>query len=299
MVNTQPEKALCCVYLVNLYYKDRLENPLLHAGATPFAEHLSSISLNIIFMIKILLNRFYFFLGTFLFVGISFFLISANSKPLTINLAKEVRIDSPTVNLSTSITIYDSLHLDQLGLSKDAFNKAIKGVTYYSKEGKLNNENIVSIVDFSLPSNKKRLFVIDLKNYKLLFNTYVAHGRNSGKDVANEFSNDNSSYKSSLGFYITKDTYDGKHGYSLKLDGQEKGINDNALSRGIVMHSAWYVAESIVKSQGFIGRSQGCPALPESEYKPIISQIKGGTCLFLYSPDNKYALHSDVLKSVS
>lgn len=248
-------------------------------------------------MIKILLNRFYLFLATFLLVGISFMLISANSKPVNAITVTNAKVDSSII-VSASTSLYDSLHLDQLGLSKDAYQKAVKGVSYFSKEGKLTNEGIVSIVDFSLPSSKKRLFVIDLKNYKLLFNTYVAHGRNSGKDVANQFSNDNSSYKSSLGFYITKDTYDGKHGYSLKLDGQEKGINDNALSRGIVMHSAWYVDESIVKSQGFIGRSQGCPALPESEYKPIISQIKGGTCLFLYSPDNNYAQHSDVLKSI-
>ena len=249
-------------------------------------------------MIKILLTRFYFLMASFIIIVSSLFFISANTRPdLIVGNAKS--FETPIISKEISLDVYDSLKLEKLGLSRDAYIKAIKGLNYYTKGGKIHNQNIISIVDFSLSSNKKRLFVLDLKNFKLLFNTYVAHGRNSGKDMANDFSNDNSSYKSSLGFYITKDTYEGKHGYSLKLDGQEKGINDNALTRGIVMHSAWYVDESIVRSQGYIGRSQGCPALPSSEYKPIISQIKDGTCLFLYSPNNNYALHSNVLKEDS
>lgn len=250
-------------------------------------------------MIKILLNKFYVLLGSFLIVGISVIMLSATLKPADIIMANVVKNKAPFSSQTEVVSVFDSLKLDKLGLSKDAFNKAVKGVSFLAKAGKVTNQNIVSIVDFSLASNKKRLFVVDLKNYKLLFNTYVAHGRNSGKDMANAFSNENSSFKSSLGFYVTRDTYEGKHGYSLKLDGQEKGINDNALARGIVMHSAWYVDESIIKSQGFIGRSQGCPALPASEYKPIISEIKGGTCLFLYSPDNNYVMRSDILKQVS
>lgn len=249
-------------------------------------------------MIKILLTRFYFLLVAFLMFGVSLIFISAVNRP-TKNITTSKIAFKILSNKNEEISVYDSLGLEKLGLSRDAYNKGVQGVNYLSKKGKLNNQNIVSIVDFSLPSSKKRLFVLDLKNYKLLFNTYVAHGKNSGKDMANAFSNENSSYKSSLGFYVTMDTYEGKHGYSLKLNGQEKGINDNALSRGIVMHSAWYVDESIIKTQGFIGRSQGCPALPESEYKPIISQIKGGTCLFLYSPINSYQSHSDLLKQLS
>src|SRR6185295_6645916 len=101
---------------------------------------------------------------------------------------------------------------------------------------KLTNDTIISIVDFSLSSCKKRLFVIDIKNYKVLYNTYVAHGRNSGDEYAKEFSNDPESFKSSLGFYVTKDTYRDEHGFSLHLEGEEKGINDNAYSRSIVMH---------------------------------------------------------------
>ncbi len=195
--------------------------------------------------------------------------------------------------------IYDSLGLLKLGLSHQAFDYAMKGFNYLLSIGKLNDNKLISIVDFSLPSSKKRLFIIDLKNIKLLFNTYVAHGRNSGKELATEFSNRGESYESSLGFYVTQDTYTGKHGYSLHLEGEERGINDNARNREIVMHSAPYVSESFIQSQGYIGRSLGCPALPENIYKPIIEKIKDGTCLFLYSPDRYYATHSTILQEAS
>jgi len=193
--------------------------------------------------------------------------------------------------------IYDSLKLNTLGLSKQAFDYAMQGYNYLRSIGKLTNDKIISIVDFSLESNKKRLFILDLENYKILFNTYVAHGRNSGREFASQFSNENESYKSSLGFYVTHDTYNGKHGFSLRLQGEEKGINDNALNRAIVMHSAWYVSENVAKSQGYIGRSQGCPALPEEFTKPIIEKIKNGSCLFLYSPDKYYMSHSQILQT--
>ncbi|CAN5244613.1 murein L,D-transpeptidase catalytic domain family protein [soil metagenome] len=193
--------------------------------------------------------------------------------------------------------VYENLNLGDLGLSKGAFENAVKGFNLLAKFGKLSNENILTIVDFSLPSNKKRLFVLDMSNSKLLYHTYVSHGRNSGKLYATDFSNAPESYKSSLGFYITKGTYSGKHGYSLKLEGEEKGYNDNASSRAIVMHSADYAAENVVKSQGYLGRSLGCPALPPSVYKPIIEQIKNGTCLFLYSPDEQYLKSSGLLRA--
>lgn len=206
-----------------------------------------------------------------------------------------------TTTLNSSNTtysqVYENLSLGDLGLSKGAFANAIKGFNSLVKSGKVSNENILTIIDFSLPSNKKRLFVLDMSNSKLLYHTYVSHGRNSGKLYATDFSNAPESYKSSLGFYITKGTYSGKHGYSLKLEGEEKGYNDNASSRAIVMHSADYAAENVVKSQGYLGRSLGCPALPPSVYKPIIEQIKNGTCLFLYSPDEQYLKSSGLLRA--
>lgn len=190
-------------------------------------------------------------------------------------------------------SVYDSLHLNLKGLSRQAFDFAKQGLQKLIDEGKLLNNSIISIVDFSLPSNQKRLFVLDLQNYKVLFNTLVAHGKNTGREVATSFSNQNESYKSSPGFYMTKETYQGKNGYSLKLEGLERGINDNAFERGIVIHGASYVCNEYVNSQGYIGRSQGCPAVPVEINRPIINTIKNGTCLFVYHPS--YINRSSVL----
>ncbi len=190
-------------------------------------------------------------------------------------------------------SVYDSLHLNLKGLSQEAFDYAKKGFDKLVQEGKLLNSSIISIVDFTQPSYKKRLFIIDLKNYKVLFNTLVAHGRNTGREVATSFSNQNSSYKSSPGFYVTRETYDGKNGYSLKLEGLERGINDNAYERGIVIHGAEYVNAELANAQGYIGRSQGCPAVPVQVTRPIINTIKNGTCVFIYHPS--YIERSSVL----
>lgn len=206
-----------------------------------------------------------------------------------------------TINKSTvssKAMLYDALALDSMGLSRTAFNYAIQGMEKLESEGKLENADLVTIVDFSLSSSKKRLFVIDLKNQKVLFNTLVSHGRNSGTDIATSFSNSPESFKSSLGFYVTGGIYRGEHGMSLRLEGQEKGINDNALARGIVMHSAAYVNEKLAALQGYIGRSLGCPAVPEKLHKKIIEMIKDGTCLFLYSPDKYYMAHSQFMGSM-
>jgi len=191
--------------------------------------------------------------------------------------------------------LYDQMNLDSLGLSQDAFNYGLQGYLDLVSNGALKNNHILSIVDFSLPSSKKRLFVIDVTTGKLLFNTFVSHGRNSGQDMATEFSNDVNSFKSSLGFYVTGNTYSGEHGFSLRLDGQEAGINDNAYDRSIVMHAASYVNEKAIRAKGFIGRSLGCPAVPPSLHKAIINTIKDGSCLFLYSPDTFYISHSRII----
>ena len=194
-----------------------------------------------------------------------------------------------------TVNLYDSLHLSTLGLNRQAYNYALKGFDVMKSEGELNKRNIISIVDFSKPSSQKRLFVIDLDNSKLLFNTYVAHGMQSGGAFAKQFSNKPSSLKSSLGFYETLGTYIGGNGYSLRLEGVEKGINDNANKRDIVIHGAQYVNENMIRSKGYIGRSWGCPALPERLHKAIIDVIKNGTCLFIFSPDNNYLRHSKIL----
>ena len=193
--------------------------------------------------------------------------------------------------------VYDSLKLNIQGLSQSAFENAVKGYQYLKSQGKIDKEDIISIVDFTRPSTQKRLFIIDLANYKLLFNTYVAHGQNSGKEFANHFSNKPESFESSLGFYVTEDTYIGKNGYSLHLNGLEKGINDRADERAIVMHGAPYVSENFIRSNGYLGRSWGCPAVPENLSRPIIEKIKNGSCLFIYGQDKRYLSYSKILNS--
>ncbi len=240
-------------------------------------------------------KKYFIFFSTLFIFLIHLLFVFAKTKP-TITAATITINNDEELPISSKVNVYDSLGLNDLGLSKQAFDCAVKGLRSLTSMGKLNNDSIISIVDFSLSSNKKRLFVIDIKNYKVLYNTYVAHGRNSGSEYARKFSNAPESYKSSLGFYVTGDTYNGEHGYSLRLEGEEKGINDNAYERAIVMHSAAYVNENYIRSKGSIGRSLGCPALPQKVYKPIIEIIKNGSCLFLYSPNDYYLSHSKILQ---
>ena len=196
----------------------------------------------------------------------------------------------------TNKDVFDSLRLGRLGLGRVAFDYAMIGYTRLKSKGLLANSSILSIIDFSLSSAKKRLFVLDMKNYKLLFVTYVAHGRNSGTSQAIYFSNEAESFKSSIGFYLTGVTYAGEHGYSMRLKGYEAGYNDKAEERAIVMHSADYVSEALIKQQGYIGRSLGCPALAPEVYKQVINKIKNRTCLFIYGTSGNYIQNSGMLK---
>jgi len=171
---------------------------------------------------------------------------------------------------------------------KEVIELAISGYLNLLEEGKISSGSPLSIIDFSLPSSKERLWIIDLEEGKLLYHSLVSHGRNSGDLMAKKFSNVNSSFMSSLGFYVTGETYQGKHGYSLRLDGVEKGFNDLARERAIVIHGADYANKDFVKSTGRLGRSLGCPALPMGLHKEIINTIKDGSCLFIYGKDANY-----------
>ncbi len=234
-----------------------------------------------------------------LLLAIIFFLNDAIAHPLAFSAPQDEyssAFKTDTTILTKSDSLFNNLHLGKLGLGRVAYDYAMLGYNVLSKKGKLKNKNILTIADMSTPSRSKRLFVIDIKNQKLLFVTYVAHGKNSGLDKTLFFSNNADSYMSSVGFYITIGTYNGLHGYSLRLNGQEIGFNNNALEREIVMHSADYVNESVVKSQGYLGRSLGCPALSPAIYKSVINKIKNGTCLFIYGNDGKYISNSKFLK---
>jgi len=169
------------------------------------------------------------------------------------------------------------------------FEKAYLGYIDLKLSGFLSNEKeILSIIDFRLPSNKKRMWVIDLEQKLVLYHTFVAHGENSGEAYALEFSNQVNSHKSSLGFYVTQETYIGKNGLSLRLRGIERGFNSNARERYVVLHGANYAGEQYLKEHGTLGNSEGCPAIPMEIHQEVIELTKEGTCLFIYFPDLNY-----------
>lgn len=187
------------------------------------------------------------------------------------------QVQKETITLSKKAP---ELNPKVLKIALQAYNKAAKaGIV---------QKPILTVIDYSLPSYKQRMWIFDLDKNKLLFNTYVAHGRNSGATTAKHFSNKNSSKETSLGTYITKNTYIGSKGISLNLQGLEKGFNDNAFARRVVMHGAWYVEPNFIERAGQAGRSWGCPSIANSIARPVINLLKGGTVLFAYYPDKNY-----------
>jgi hypothetical protein len=199
-------------------------------------------------------------------------------------------------DLEQKTDIYSLLNLSQFGLSNEAFQLAIKGFNHLKENGQLLNSSVLTIIDFSQSSNKKRMYVIDLYKKALLFNTYVAHGKNTGDEFAEKFSNIPGTFQSSLGFYLTENMAIGsKVGLSLILKGLEKGFNDKAQDREIIIHGAEYATEEFIQKHGRLGRSYGCPSLPPDLIKPVAETIKNGTCLFIYKHDDNYIQKSAVL----
>lgn len=204
----------------------------------------------------------------------------------------ETKPTEPKIIASTSKTsfaskaenLYNTLNANNLSLPKlESFSKALEGFYDLKSKGKI-TKDILTLVDFSLSSNTKRLWIIDLATNTILYNSLVAHGRNTGDEFAESFSNQPESFKSSLGFYATGEVYQGKHGLSLRLDGLEKGVNDRARERAVVMHGADYVADSFIQQNKRLGRSLGCPAIPIGLTKEIINTIKDKSCLYIYHP---------------
>ncbi|MBJ6109192.1 murein L,D-transpeptidase catalytic domain family protein [Hymenobacter sp. BT523] len=182
--------------------------------------------------------------------------------------------------------LYAKLGLSSSGLPLTVFREGLVGYYNLRPAGKrASAPPVLTLIDFSRPSQQKRLWVIDVEKAKVLFHTLVAHGKASGADVPLAFSDRNGSEMSSLGFYRTAPTtYTGKHGLSLKIKGLDPGFNTNAESRAVVVHGAEYVCEDFVKTHGRLGRSQGCPALPVAETAAIVKTIKGGSVLYLHGP---------------
>lgn len=217
------------------------------------------------------------------------------SSPIAITVSQQLISDS-TLHIDDEATVlYNAINLSAYGLSIEAFDYAWKGYQELLERNKIRRTNYLTICDFSQSSGKKRLYIIDVENQRLATNTYVAHGKNSGGEFATQFSNKPESLQSSLGFYVTGNTYIGKHGLSLRIHGVDPGYNDNALERTIVIHGAAYVDAARAKAGVFMGRSWGCPAVPEKESATIINTIKEGTCLFIYHTGKNYLLGSKIL----
>jgi hypothetical protein len=185
---------------------------------------------------------------------------------------------------------------EKLNINSKAFILAIKGYEKLKQLGKITNQRYLTIADMSQASSDPRLYIIDMEKQELLMQTFVAHGRNSGLLFAKQFSNLIGSFQSSLGFYITGKSYQGKHGKSLILKGVESGINDNAEQRAIVLHGADYANKGFVNQQGYLGRSLGCPAVPNHQVEAIIKAIQGASCLFVYAADKDYLNRSTLVK---
>lgn len=202
---------------------------------------------------------------------------------------------SPVPERNSAYQLYARL----IGDNKPAFTPFAMAITGYQKlqQSGLVKQPVLTVVDFSLPSAKKRMWIINMATKEIVHHTYVAHGKNSGNLMAERFSNRAQSLQSSLGFYLTSNVYHGKHGRSLRLNGMEPGINDKARERAIVLHGADYATAGFIARQGRLGRSYGCPAVPTGESDLIIDWLKEGSVLFIYHDNTTYTNQSSLVSS--
>jgi hypothetical protein len=207
-----------------------------------------------------------------------------------------------SIEQEANISSFEQVELIELSqlapkLNKGVIELALRAYTKAYEQGEVKRP-ILTVIDYSVPSDQPRMWIFDMATDSLVIKTYVAHGLNSGKGkVPDSFSNDMESKKTSLGTYITEDTYMGQHGLSLKLEGLEIGLNSNAYIRRVVIHGAWYVEPGYIKKKGRPGCSWGCPAIAESLAKPVIDTIKNGTVIFAYYPDSYFLSHSNYITS--
>lgn len=187
-------------------------------------------------------------------------------------------------------------HLGTKDLFFKPYNLALKGYFDLHSKGLLRNPDYLTIVDMTKSSNEPRMFIIDTKTWQVIHKSLVAHGMNTGEEYAQDFSNEEHSHQSSLGFFLTGEVYNGKHDMSVKLDGLEYS-NNRARERGVVIHAADYVSKEYIKDNGRLGRSYGCPALPRAGYESVVEKIKEGSCYFIYYPDKYYMKKSKFINS--
>jgi hypothetical protein len=212
-------------------------------------------------------------------------------------LAAATLLIPDAIDASTSVnfarTDFDSAAIGTI--ETDVFELALNAASCAVRTGAVGAPQTLTVIDYSKPSTERRLWVFDLKAKELVYEELVAHGQGSGANMATEFSNENESHQTSLGLFVTKDTYVGKNGYSLRLEGLDRGVNDRARERAIVMHGAPYVSEQFVKANGRLGRSWGCPAVSDAVAKKMIDFVKGGGLVFSYYPDAEWLKTSKYL----
>lgn len=228
-------------------------------------------------------------MNTFLSILTSVFF--ATTTPVAPSTTPTAKPATTAVAISTQLQ-----HLSQKApqLDKKVLQLALVAYKKASDKGSV-KKPVLTVIDYSLPSSKQRMWIFDVRQERLLYNTYVAHGANSGNTIPHHFSNRVMSKETSLGTYITRDTYMGSKGLSLNLQGLERGFNDNAYNRRVVIHGAWYVEPDFIKKAGHAGRSWGCPSIAKTMAKPVINTIKNGSVVFAYYPDKYYLSHSGYL----
>jgi hypothetical protein len=227
-----------------------------------------------------------------LFVLVSF--NSTNSISSTVDPdKKDTEEEFISLNQYT-LELFNEINDQQLSL--EVFEIAVKGYSELFLINKLKNKKFLTIVDMSLSANTERMFIIDMEKRILVDKKLVAHGMKTGDEFASDFSNEQSSHKSCLGFFITGELYNGRHDLSMKLDGQEYS-NDNARSRGVVVHGADYVSCEYIESNGRLGRSFGCPAIDKNGYEETVNKLQGGSCYFIYYPSRSYLSRSRIINS--
>jgi len=234
--------------------------------------------------------------GLFVLMLLLYVLISGylpdNGKASAPSPALEARMES------YCSVFFGLLNSDVAKPDYEVFKKAFTGFLNLRAANRI-RKNLLTIIDFSLSSNLDRMWIVDMNEMKVVHANLVAHGNRSGEEYASHFSNLPASHQSSLGFYLTDNTYSGSHGLSLILEGVEPGINDRARERAIVMHGADYVSRKFIQAYGRLGRSFGCPSIPLEDHENIIRMLAGGSCLYIYYPDDNYLKNTRLLAAES
>jgi hypothetical protein len=219
-------------------------------------------------------------------------LILAASAGILFSIAPQLSADTTPCASKPSDSLARQLLRQAPGLNAEVLRMALRATGCAAEQGLVKRRDLLTVIDYSLPSSQPRLFVFDLDAKKILFRELVAHGKNSGENHTNFFSNSPGSLATSLGLFVTADPYVGSNGYSLRLKGLEEGVNDMAWDRAIVMHGAPYVSRTAVRALGRLGRSWGCPAVRKEVAHKMIDTLRGGSPIFAYYPDQDWLSQS-------